>query len=172
MRKPKKSGDCVKCGIFRKSLHRDHVVPKCKGGTDDESNIQWLCANCHEDKTREDFTGFNLTPNRKPYSDETRAKISAGNKGKIITVEHRAKTSAALKGKPSTRGTGWKHTEEARAKINAAQIGVPKLNMRGRQFSEVHRQRLSIALTAYRVRKTEAELEHLKAQMLLPTKGR
>lgn len=51
------SGECVKCGTYRKSLHHDHIVPRFLGGTDDPDNIQMLCANCHEDKTRVDLTG-------------------------------------------------------------------------------------------------------------------
>jgi 5-methylcytosine-specific restriction protein A len=32
----------------------DHIVPKAKGGTDEHSNLQSLCAPCHEIKTEED----------------------------------------------------------------------------------------------------------------------
>jgi len=45
-------GHCVKCGTWRPSLHNDHVIPKWAGGSDEPSNRQWLCANCHEDKTK------------------------------------------------------------------------------------------------------------------------
>jgi len=47
-------GACSRCGVHRDTLHRDHVIPKWASGSDDESNIQYLCANCHEDKTREE----------------------------------------------------------------------------------------------------------------------
>lgn len=47
-----KAGECVLCGQHRQSLHRDHVKPKWEGGNDDESNVQYVCANCHEDKSR------------------------------------------------------------------------------------------------------------------------
>lgn len=46
------SGNCVKCGVYRLSLHSDHVLPRWQGGHDGPENRQWLCANCHEDKTR------------------------------------------------------------------------------------------------------------------------
>lgn len=29
----------------------DHVVPKAQGGTDDEGNMQAICADCHKAKT-------------------------------------------------------------------------------------------------------------------------
>ena len=33
----------------------DHIVPKAKGGTDDESNLECICKRCHKAKTaRED----------------------------------------------------------------------------------------------------------------------
>lgn len=50
------SGNCVACGVWRKSLHRDHIIPRGLGGADDPENIQLLCANCHEDKTRDDIS--------------------------------------------------------------------------------------------------------------------
>ena len=31
--------------------HVDHVVPRADGGTDDEENLQALCATCHARKT-------------------------------------------------------------------------------------------------------------------------
>jgi hypothetical protein len=55
------SGSCQnpKCGVWRQSLHRDHIVPRvvkeARGENPDLDNIQLLCANCHEDKTREDW---------------------------------------------------------------------------------------------------------------------
>jgi 5-methylcytosine-specific restriction endonuclease McrA len=63
-----RSGYCKHCGIWRKSLHRDHIIPKCKGGIEDPSNYQYLCANCHEDKTRQDLTGI-THDNRRKLSD-------------------------------------------------------------------------------------------------------
>lgn len=69
------AGDCAECGTYRKSLHRDHRVPLWNGGADDESNISWICANCHEDKTSAEMQ----TPEWKAYcrrkSDERRALI-------------------------------------------------------------------------------------------------
>lgn len=33
-----RSGSCAACFVERKSLHRDHIIPKWKGGTDIEDN--------------------------------------------------------------------------------------------------------------------------------------
>jgi 5-methylcytosine-specific restriction endonuclease McrA len=49
------------CGTWRRSLHRDHIIPKFKGGGDEPENIQLICANCHEDKTVADLTGEALS---------------------------------------------------------------------------------------------------------------
>jgi hypothetical protein len=46
-----KSGNCKICGIYRESLHRDHIQPRWDGGSDEPDNIQFICANCHQDKT-------------------------------------------------------------------------------------------------------------------------
>jgi len=65
--------------------------------------------------------GTGILRNLKPggeggaHSPLTRAKIGAGNKGKIISAEARAKLRAAL--------TGRKHSEERRAKVSAALTG-------------------------------------------------
>ena len=112
-----KSGNCQLCQIWRYSLHRDHCLPLFKGGSDDETNIQYLCANCHEDKSREERRGYcSLSPeiikriadqNRgRPVSVETRAKISAAHTGRfrIPTEERRRKpiTKGASRGKGRT----------------------------------------------------------------------
>ena len=50
-----RSGNCALCGTFRNVLDRDHKVPKAMGGSNEPSNIQLICQNCHQDKTREDL---------------------------------------------------------------------------------------------------------------------
>lgn len=36
----------------------DHIIPRSRGGTDDESNLQALCASCHSYKTVRYDGGF------------------------------------------------------------------------------------------------------------------
>lgn len=40
---------CVECGATNKEtqLHIDHIIPKAKGGTDREDNLQVLCRDCN-----------------------------------------------------------------------------------------------------------------------------
>ena len=40
---------CVMCG--RPATDIDHILPRRRGGTDDPSNLQSLCASCHARKT-------------------------------------------------------------------------------------------------------------------------
>ncbi len=32
----------------------DHIVPTAEGGSDDDSNLQWLCKQCSDTKTQEE----------------------------------------------------------------------------------------------------------------------
>ncbi len=43
----------------------DHIVPLTKGGSDEDSNIRCLCAECHQDRTTEQF-GFRRTVSTGP----------------------------------------------------------------------------------------------------------
>lgn len=43
---------CQVCGRVTEEGDADHVVPLANGGSDDVSNLQWLCREpCHMDKT-------------------------------------------------------------------------------------------------------------------------
>lgn len=42
-------GVCQVCGA--PATHVDHVVPKHRGGTDDEAGLRAICAHCHAVKT-------------------------------------------------------------------------------------------------------------------------
>lgn len=45
-----KLGDCPTCGKKDIRLTRDHIIPKSKGGSNELSNIQWICRECNFDK--------------------------------------------------------------------------------------------------------------------------
>lgn len=51
---------CELCGISadQKALEVDHIVPRNKGGADDESNLQSLCYSCNAMKRDTDDTDF------------------------------------------------------------------------------------------------------------------
>ena len=80
---------------------------------------------------------------RRRLSDEHRAKISAGNKGKKRSEETRAKISAANKGR--------KQSEEHRAKISHSQ-NKPLMTLNG-IFPSVKQACLSLNISSYALRK-------------------
>ena len=43
---------CQSCGRVTQALELDHIVNVAQGGTDDESNLQSLCVECHKKKTQ------------------------------------------------------------------------------------------------------------------------
>ncbi|MCX0337428.1 HNH endonuclease [Acinetobacter radioresistens] len=42
---------CCSCGRVTHELELDHIVNVAQGGTDDETNLQSLCVECHKKKT-------------------------------------------------------------------------------------------------------------------------
>lgn len=42
---------CRKSGRITPARQVDHIIPKVRGGTDAASNLQAICARCHEEKT-------------------------------------------------------------------------------------------------------------------------
>jgi len=79
--------------------------------------------------------GYNIRKggSRGAHSEETKAKISAANRGRVRSEESRAKMAASRKGKPAwNRGKpgtmiGRYHSEETKAKISAACRGRIRL---------------------------------------------
>lgn len=46
---------CKANGRITAATVPDHIIPLAKGGTDDDSNVRCLCADCHRDVTAEQF---------------------------------------------------------------------------------------------------------------------
>jgi len=42
---------CQSCGRVTPELEVDHIINKAQGGSDDDNNLQTLCAPCHKLKT-------------------------------------------------------------------------------------------------------------------------
>jgi 5-methylcytosine-specific restriction protein A len=57
---------CQACGRLTLEGECDHVVPECKGGKSELSNLQWLCKKpCHADKTAREAAeaqGYTVKP--------------------------------------------------------------------------------------------------------------
>ncbi|MBK8199265.1 MAG: HNH endonuclease [Acidobacteria bacterium] len=54
--------DCSSAGIVREATVPDHIVPLTQGGSDDDSNIRCLCADCHQARTAEQFGHRRIVP--------------------------------------------------------------------------------------------------------------
>lgn len=48
---------CQRAGRIRTGNAVDHIRPKSQGGTDDESNLECICPDCHRDKTAREARG-------------------------------------------------------------------------------------------------------------------
>ncbi len=46
--------ECERQGRVRLAAQRDHIIPLEEGGTDDDGNVQGLCYECHEAKSKEE----------------------------------------------------------------------------------------------------------------------
>lgn len=46
---------CQKVSRVTMATELDHIIPLHKGGTNEESNLQGLCGDCHAEKTRIDL---------------------------------------------------------------------------------------------------------------------
>lgn len=103
------------------------------------------------------------------FSDEHRAKISLGNKGKIFSAASRAKMSKAARAKKMTPEhkanishgllgnkycLGYKHTDETRRKVSVAGIG--RKPMLGKHHTEETKKHLSEVLKG----KTKPRIKH------------
>lgn len=131
-RKKAPSGPCSKCGTWRTSLHRDHVIPRWQGGVDEPENFQYLCANCHEDKTWAE----RATP-------EYKAFVSKAVKARMLSPDARQRISIAVSASNLKRvqtdgiqkhwfqkGVSRPMSAATRQKISAAH--------RGRKFTPEH----------------------------------
>jgi len=56
----KAGGRCALCGASKKetTLHIDHILPRSRGGSNDESNLQVLCFQCNLGKSNKDTADF------------------------------------------------------------------------------------------------------------------
>jgi 5-methylcytosine-specific restriction protein A len=48
--------DCTRAGIVREATVPDHIVPLAHGGSEEDSNIRCLCAECHAKRTAQQFS--------------------------------------------------------------------------------------------------------------------
>lgn len=62
----KQKGRCKICNLLflhDEIMEVDHIKPLSQGGVKEHKNLQLLCRSCHDTKTREDFSIFNINRN-------------------------------------------------------------------------------------------------------------
>lgn len=52
---------CKRNGYITEAREVDHIIPRCKGGGDDDDNLQAICVECHKAKSATD-TGKRRRP--------------------------------------------------------------------------------------------------------------
>ncbi len=121
---PRRSGACWMCGTYRERLQRDHIVPKFEGGSNEIDNIQYLCANCHQDKTLVDIGRYKQT-------DEQISRRIAALTGLKKIEQHKRRIGDALRASYANNGHPWQgktHGPGARAKLSASKMGEKNPN--------------------------------------------
>lgn len=48
---------CQVCLKVTEELQADHIIPRAKGGSDDEDNLRAICVDCHKVKTAAESRG-------------------------------------------------------------------------------------------------------------------
>lgn len=57
------AGQCIPCakkGRVTPADHVDHIIPRARGGSEDDDNLQCICLDCHKTKTA--YEGLNWKP--------------------------------------------------------------------------------------------------------------
>lgn len=137
-----RSGNCALCGTWRKILCRDRIVPGREGGTYAPENIQWICANCHQDKTA---TEQSATHKGRQKNPEWLAKIAAANRGRVTSPETKLKISEATTMAMTDPAIRKKISDKARARW-ASRGGPPN---KGQAMSAEQKTKVSEGLKAY-----------------------
>ncbi|WP_417332576.1 HIT domain-containing protein [Halarcobacter sp.] len=97
-------GRCEACGISseERAIDVDHIIPRNKGGSDDESNLQALCYKCNRQKKDTDSTNFEKIKNS--YSNrDTNCLFCNLNKKDIQVIAENELAIAFYDGYPVTK---------------------------------------------------------------------
>ncbi len=92
---------CALCGVTAResALHVDHIIPRSRGGSNELSNLQALCATCNQAKGNRDTKDFRELPpekdheclfcqNRDDWTVEENGSVWAREDGYPVTEGH------------------------------------------------------------------------------------
>lgn len=60
-------GHCAYCGAKKANLTIDHIIPKCKGGTNERRNLIGCCRKCNVKKGSKDLIDFRIARGKPFY---------------------------------------------------------------------------------------------------------
>lgn len=133
------SGDGGAPGRKFTEEHRSRLSESLKGKNTTKGRIPWnkgLVDVFSEESRRR------MSESHKNCSQETRDKISNGNRGKKRSDDTKRKMSLSRKGKPIHKLRGRQFTEEHRQKLRESRLGKSS-GMKGRKISDQHKKILS-----------------------------
>ena len=137
-----KSGNCALCGIWRKVLCRDRIIPKREGGTYEPSNVQWICANCHQDKSALEQSAAHKGRKKSP---EQIARMVVKATGRPVSQETRERIRQAVK-ISWTRPEVRKRMLDGKEKRRASDPWFSP--WKGKNLPQVTREKISASLKA------------------------
>ena len=98
-------GKCEACGVssVERAIDIDHIIPKNKGGSNDESNLQALCYKCNRQKRDTDETDFHKV--KDSYDDRDAECVFCNLKANGIKVIDENELALVFRdGYPVTKG--------------------------------------------------------------------
>lgn len=135
-------------------LHHHHIIPKHAGGTDDESNLEWVTPEVHAERHRvlwethhrieDKIAWLALSGQTEEFEKERVQLVKNKLTGVPKSAEHRAKISAALKGrKRASRPSHRKGKRLPKEHADKVRLALKRVHAAG--FTEDHRRKLSEA---------------------------
>jgi 5-methylcytosine-specific restriction endonuclease McrA len=131
---------CAYCDVTDKPLQIEHIHPRCKGGSNRESNLTLACERCNIKKGTQDIKDF--LKKDKPRLDKIlkQTKVSLADSAAVNATKNKLLEELKALGLPVECGSGgltkFNRTQQGLEKthwIDAACVGLstPKLNIAG-----------------------------------------
>jgi 5-methylcytosine-specific restriction endonuclease McrA/shikimate kinase len=134
---------CLAKGQVKEATEVDHIIPKAKGGTDHDSNLQAICKQCHQNKTAMESADGQRTSYYPEWLPKPKCKVTivCGPPGSGKTTyckQHAGKTdliidvdeiAAQLTGKPLHEATMDEMSQAIRVRNKLlADLATPQYN--------------------------------------------
>jgi 5-methylcytosine-specific restriction endonuclease McrA len=112
--------ECVYCDQKDVPLEVDHVIPRCKGGSDRVSNLTLACHSCNQKKGNLSLQEFLAHDPKRLKKIETSLKKPLSGAATLNALRNQLVTELESFGLPVTKATG------AQTKFNRKALGIPK----------------------------------------------